>query len=252
MSSVKDKVVIITGAGQGIGRAYARAFAAEGAQPVLVDLRAAEIDSVRAEIKSHAPRALTAVCDVSDAQAVDKMVTSVIDSFGRIDVLINNAAAFSTLKMRPFTEIPIEEWRRVLDINITGTYLCCRAVAKHMQQNKSGVIINISSAAVNMGRENYLHYVTSKSAIIGLTRSMARELGRYDIRVNAISPGATDTEVERATVTPEQKAAYINARSLRREQNVEDLTGVALYLSSDASRFVSGQVLTVDGGLTYS
>jgi 3-oxoacyl-[acyl-carrier protein] reductase len=252
MFSVKDQVAIITGAGQGIGRAYAHAFATHGALPVLVDLHAAELESVLAEIKPLAARATAAVCDVTDNPAVERMVANVVKSFGRVDVLINNAASFSTLVMRPFTEIPVEEWRRVLDVNITGTYLCCRAVAKTMQQNMSGSIINIGSAAVNMGRENYLHYVTSKSAIIGLTRSMARELGRYNIRVNTIAPGATDTEVARTTVTPEQKSAQLNARSLRREQNVDDLTGVALYLCAEASRFVTGQLFTVDGGLTYS
>jgi 3-oxoacyl-[acyl-carrier protein] reductase len=249
---VKEKVAIITGAGQGIGRAYARAFASHGAHPVLVDLRAPELEEVLAEVKEFAPHAMTAICDISDADAVQQTIAKVLSVFGRIDILINNGAIFSKIIMRPFTEIPVDEWRRVLDVNVTGTYLCCRAVAKAMQQQKSGTIINISSAAVNMGRENYLHYVTSKSAIVGLTRAMARELGRFNIRVNAISPGATDTEVTRGTITPEQKAAQISMRSLRREQTVDDLTGVALYLCSDASRFVTGQTLTVDGGLTYS
>lgn len=252
MFDVKDKVAIITGAGQGIGRAYARAFAAHGAHPVLLDLHAPELEEVLAEVKPHAPRAAIAVCDISDAVAVERAVAQVISAFGRIDILINNGAIFSKIIMRPFTEIPLDEWCRVLEVNVTGTFLCCRAVAKTMQQQKSGTIVNIASAAVNMGRENYLHYVTSKSAIIGLTRAMARELGRFNIRVNAISPGATDTEVTRETVTPEQKAAQISMRSLRREQTVDDLTGVALYLCSDASRFVTGQTLTVDGGLTYS
>ena len=252
MFDVKGKVAIITGAGQGIGRAYARAFATHGAHPVLIDLHAQELDDVLAEVKPLAPRAMNAVCDISDVAAVDRTLAKVLAEYGRIDILINNGAVFSKIVMRPFTEIPVDEWRRVLDVNITGTFLCCRAVAKTMQQQKSGIIINIASAAVNMGRENYLHYVTSKSAIIGLTRAMARELGRYNIRVNAISPGATDTEVARETVTPEQKAAQIRMRSLQREQTVDDLTGVALYLCSDASRFVTGQTLTVDGGLTYS
>src|ERR1700676_3696063 len=232
---VKDKVAIIAGAGQGIGRAYARAFAAHGAHPALVDLHAPELDEVLAEVKPLSPRAINAVCDVSDAEAVERTVARVIAAFGRIDILINNGAIFSKIVMRPFTEIPLDEWRRVLDVNITGTFLFCRAVATAMQKQQSGSIINIASAAVNMGRENYLHYVTSKSAIVGLTRAMARELGRYNIRVNAISPGATDTEVARETVTPEQKAAQISMRSLRREQTPDDLTGVALYLCSDAS-----------------
>src|ERR1700676_1715250 len=141
---VKDKVAIITGAGQGIGRAYARAFATHGAHTVLVDLHAPELEEVLAEVKPLAPRAATAVCDISDVAAVERTVAQVMSAFGRVDILINNGAIFSKIVMRPFTEIPVDEWRRVLDVNVTGTFLCCRAVAKNMQQQNSGSIINIA------------------------------------------------------------------------------------------------------------
>jgi len=248
---LKDYVVIITGAGQGIGRAYAHAFAEAGAVPIIADINAAAGDKVAAEIRAKGKRAESITVDISNPESVAALVAATLKTHGRIDTLINNASIFSTIVMRPFTEIPLDEWDRVLRVNITGTFLMSRAVVPTMKERKRGRIINISSAAVTMGRPNYLHYTTSKAGVIGMTRSMARELGAAGITVNAILPGATDTEIERATVTPQQKAAMVAMRSVPREETPEDLVGMALFLASDASAFFTGQSLTIDGGLTF-
>ncbi len=248
---VSGKVVIITGGGQGIGRAYAHAFADADAITVIAEVNAALGEQVAAEITARGKQSMAVATDIADPAAVDSLVAKVVTRHSKIDVLINNASIFSTIKMRPFTAIPLDEWDRVLRVNITGTFLMSRAVTPHMQMKKWGRIINISSAAVTMGRPNYLHYTTSKAAVIGMTRSLAKELGAHGITVNTVLPGATDTEVERETVTAQQKAAMIAMRSIPREETPEDLVGAVMFLASDASAFISGQSITVDGGLTF-
>lgn len=246
-----DHVILITGAGQGIGRAYAHAFAGAGACPVLADINAAAGERVAQEVRAQGGRAVAIDVDIGDPTSVESLVARTIAQHGRIDTLVNNASIFSTIVMRPFTEIPLDEWDRVLRVNISGTFLMARAVVPHMKDRGRGRIINISSAAVTMGRPNYLHYTTSKAGVIGMTRSLARELGAFGITVNAVLPGATDTEIERATVTPQQKAAMLAMRAVPREETPEDLVGAVLFLASDASAFVTGQSLTIDGGLTF-
>jgi len=246
--SLDGRVVVITGAGQGIGRATAKAMAEAGALPVIAEIDEAKGQSVAREIGN---RAMAVRTDVADPASLEAMVATVLDAHGKVDVLINNAAIFSTLDMRPFWEIPLEEWDAVLRVNVTGCFLAARAVVETMRAAKFGRIINFSSAAVAMGRPNYTHYTTSKAALIGMTRSMARELGPDGITVNAIMPGATFTEIERATVTPEQKEAIVRGQSIPRPETPEDLLGTLMFLSSDASAFMTGQCLTVDGGLSY-
>jgi len=246
--SLDGRVVVITGAGQGIGRATAKAMAEAGALPVIAEIDDAKGQSVAREIGN---RAMAVRTDVADPASLDAMVKTVLDAHGKIDVLINNAAIFSTLDMRPFWEIPLEEWDAVMRVNVTGCFLAARAVVETMRAAKFGRIINFSSAAVTMGRPNYTHYTTSKAALIGMTRSMARELGPDGVTVNAVMPGATFTEIERVTVTPEQKAAIVRGQSIPRPETPEDLLGTLMFLSSDASAFMTGQCLTVDGGLSY-
>jgi NAD(P)-dependent dehydrogenase (short-subunit alcohol dehydrogenase family) len=250
--SLKDRVVIITGAGQGIGRVFAKAFAKAGSRVVIAELNEKCAASVSEEIMEAGGEALAVTTDVADPNSVNEMTGIVTDDWGRIDVLINNAAIFSTLEMRPFEQIPLEEWEQVLQVNVTGAFLCARAVLPAMRKAKWGRIINISSGAVSLGRPNYLHYITSKSALIGMSRSMARELGKDGITVNAILPGATFTEIERKTVTPEQKERIIAMQCVPRAETPEDLVGAALFLASDASGFVTGQVINADGGATHT
>ncbi len=174
-----------------------------------------------------------------------------MSAFGRIDICINNAAIFSTLKMRSFEEIPYEEWRDVMRVNVDGVMLVTKACAPVMRRNRHGRIINISSGVVTLGRPYYLHYVASKAAVVGMTRAMARELGTDGITVNALLPGATFTEIERETVTPEQKTQILNMQCIKRHETADDLLAAALYLASKGGEFVTGQSIAVDGGTTF-
>ena len=225
-----------------------KAFAEAGATVVIAELNEEKGAAVAAEIGNGT---LAVPTDVSDPASVDAMARATMDAFGRIDVLVNNAGLFSTLAMRPFWEIPLDEWRRVLDVNVTGCFLAARAVVGPMRAAGWGRIVNVASSAVTMGRPNYTHYTSSKAAVIGMSRSMARELGPDGITVNALLPGATFTEVPRATVTPEQKKIIVAGQCIPRPAEPNDLVGTVLFLASDASAFMTGQSLTVDGGNTH-
>lgn len=245
------RVVVVTGAGQGLGRAYASRFARDGHRIALLDVNDESLQRVASEIECAGGECLAITTDIGDESSVSAAARSIDERFGRCDVLVNNAAIFSTIKMRPFEQIPLDEWTRVLHVNVTGTFLMTRAMAPLMRRNQWGRVINISSAAVVMGRSHYLHYTTSKAALIGMTRSLARELGADGITVNALLPGATDTEVPRETVTPDQKRAQVAMRCIQREEGPQDLEGAVAFLASDDSGFVTGQSLVVDGGLTF-
>jgi NAD(P)-dependent dehydrogenase (short-subunit alcohol dehydrogenase family) len=249
--SLQGRVAIITGAGQGLGRAFAKAFAAAGAAAVIAEQNHERGEAVASEIVQSGGQALAIRTDVADPASLEHMMARVERAYGRADILINNAAIFSTLEMRPFEQIPLAEWEQVLRVNVTGPFLCARAVLPAMRRAKAGRIINMASGAVTLGRPNYLHYITSKAALEGMTRSMARELGPDGITVNAILPGATFTEIERKTVTPNQKAKIIGMQCIPRAEAPDDLVGTVLFLASDASAFLTGQSLTVDGGATH-
>jgi 3-oxoacyl-[acyl-carrier protein] reductase len=246
------RVAIVTGAGQGIGRAFARALADCGAIPVIAEINEAKAAAVAKEIMDAGGKGFAVTTDVADPASIEEMVEAVTDEFGRIDILINNAGIFSTLEMRPFDQIPLEEWERVLRVNLTGPFLCARAVLPAMRRAKWGRIVNIASGAVRLGRPNYLHYIATKAALAGMSLSMARELGGDGITVNAILPGATFTEIERKTVTPEQKQRIIAMQCIPRAETPDDLIGTMLYLASPASAFVTGQNINLDGGVTSS
>lgn len=245
------KVAIVTGGGQGLGRAFAKAFAAQGACVLVAELNGDKAAAVVEEITAAGGQALAVQTDVADAASTMAMAEAAERSFGGADILINNAAIFSTLKMRPFDEIPLEEWEAVLRVNITGVMLASKSVLPAMRRKQWGRIINLSSAAVTVGRANYLHYTTSKAAVIGLTRSMAREVGGDGITVNSILPGATPTEVPRETVSAAQAAQVLQMRCIPRHETPDDLVSAALYLASEGAEFVTGQSLNVDGGMTH-
>lgn len=250
---VEDRVVIITGAAQGIGRELARQYAAAGAHVVVADVDVSKAASVVDEIIRDQGIAQAVHVDVGDPGSVDDMVAAVVDDWGRVDVLINNASIFATIEKAPFDEIPIEQWERVMRVNVTGAFLCARAVAPHMRAAGFGRIVNISSDAVSRGTVNYLHYVTSKSAVIGMTNSLARELGAYGVTVNCVRPGSVATEVDRTvnpTVEVRQRAAALQC--IPRGMVPTDLVGIMIFLATPAAAFITGQTIACDGGYTHS
>ncbi len=245
---ISDKVVVITGAGQGIGREYALAFAKAGAVPVIAEIDGGNARSVAAEIEAGGGRALAIETDVGAEDSVAAMAARTRDAFGRIDVLINNAAVFATIPRRHFTDIPFEEWTRVLHVNITGSYLCARAVVPAMRAAGGGRIINVSSGTVPQGTPGFMHYVTSKAAVVGMTRVMARELGDDGINVNAVMPGYTETEVAHASMNDAGRRTIQQMRILKRRETPDDLIGTVMFLASPASAFMTGQSLACCGG----
>ena len=244
MARLDDKVAIVTGGARNIGAVYARALAAEGARVVVADV----LDGAPAAraIEEAGGQAVSVEADVSREDDTLRIARTALDAFGRIDILVNNAAIYLSINRRPFYEISAEEWDRVTAVNIKGVFLCAKAVFPHMRDQGGGKIINISSNTVMAGTPDFLHYIASKSALVGMTRSMARELGTHGINVNAIAPGLVEHEGQ--TVPGEISASRVRARSIQRRQTPEDLTGALLYLASPDSDFVTGQTLVVDGG----
>ena len=245
-------VAIVTGGGRGIGRAMAIALGKAGARLAIADANAANARAVAGEIGGGAVGMET---DVTNEEAAQSLVADVLRRFGRIDILINNAAinmSTSSLSLKPFWEISLDEWNAVLGVNATGTFLCSRAVAPAMRARRFGRIINLTSTAVALGRPNYLHYIASKAAIIGMTRSMARELGADNITVNAISPGPVETEVPRKPVSVDQHARMLSMQCIADSVRPEDLVGAVLFLCSRSSRMITGQVTTIDGGAVHN
>jgi len=247
-----DRVVIITGSGQGIGRAYALAFAKAGAAVVVADLNEEKAKAVAEEVQAAGGKSLAVAVNVAEKKSVDAMVAATLSTFSKIDVLINNAAIFSTLKMKPFEDIDEAEWDLVMGVNARGVFNCCQAVARPMKAQKSGKIVNISSSVVVTGRAHYAHYVASKGAVVALTRALATELGEFGINVNAISPHGIVTEVPRDTIRPEQWDAIIAAQALKRKGDVSDMIGSTMFLASDAAKYITGQTLNVDAGLRFN
>lgn len=252
--NVNGRVVLITGSGQGIGRELARQFAAAGAIAVIADLNLSNAEAVAAEIEVEGGRAMAITVDVADEELVNAMAAAVLKAVGRIDVLVNNASLFSNLAKQPFDQISLASWRRVMDVNVTGVFLCARAVAGAMRAQGFGRIVNVSSDSVHRGTKNYLHYVTSKSALIGMSNSLARELGPDGITVNCIRPGTVETEVEEriASLTPEIRQRNIDLQCLPRTIVPSDLAGLVIFLSTPAASFITGQTIACDGGYTHS
>lgn len=243
----KDKSIIITGGGGKIAKAYAMAFAKEGAKLSLPDIVSAD-HTVNA-IRDAGGTAITMSCDVSDEQSVKAMVAETVKQFGTVDILINNAAYFMTVWKGPFWEMTVEEFDKAMAVNVRGSWLCAKAVVPHMQKQQRGKIINISSNVALTGNPNYIHYVTSKGALIAMTRAMARELGDWNICVNTVSPGFVVTEGRK--VDPEYEKIRAQQRSIKRTQVENDLVGTVLFLSSPESDFMTGQLLNVDGGFHF-
>jgi 3-oxoacyl-[acyl-carrier protein] reductase len=247
-----NRVAIITGAAQGIGRIYAEKFAEEGAAVIVADRNAEKAADVAEAITAAGGRAIASATDVSDRDSVQSMVDTAVETFGTVDILVNNAAIFSTLKMKPFEEISGEEWDQLFAVNAKGTFLCCQAVSPVMRKNQYGRIINISSSVVVTGRPNYAHYIASKGAVWALTHALATEMGSDDITVNTVSPHGIVTEIPRETISEEGWRRNLEEQALKRKGDASDLVGVVLYLASEESKFMTGQTLSLDAGLRYT
>jgi NAD(P)-dependent dehydrogenase (short-subunit alcohol dehydrogenase family) len=244
---LEGRVAIVTGGARHIGAAYCRKLAAEGAAIVIADILDGEL--VAKEIRSRNGRALALQIDVSKEEDTIRMAAETVNAFGRIDILVNNAAIFINIQRHPCYEITSDEWDRVSAVNIKGPFLCAKAVFPQMKEQKYGKIINISSSTAYWGTPNFLHYVASKAALIGMTRSLAREVGEYGICVNAIAPGLVEHEGQNAPkiLTDLQ----LKARSIKRLETPEDLFGTVIFLASSDSDFMTGQTIVVDGGSVF-
>jgi 3-oxoacyl-[acyl-carrier protein] reductase len=240
--------VIITGGGKGIGKIYAQEFAKVGARVVAADIDGDAAEAVAAGITAAGGEALALRTDVSDPDSAQAMAEAALQRFGTIDVLINNASLMSVLARRSWLEIPVEEWDRVMAVNLRGIFLCCRAVFPTMQAHGRGNIVNISSSRVWEGTPNRLHYTTSKAGVIGLTRALAREVAAFGITVNAVTPGMTLSETQVASSSGNYTATRVAGRAIERSQVPEDLVGAVMFLSTAASDFMTGQTVNVDGG----
>lgn len=248
---LSGKVVVVTGAAQGIGAAYTRRFAAGGGTVVAADVNDERGEALVQDVNSAGFKAHFRHVDVADEASCEAFAKSLSDDFDHIDGLVNNAAIFSSIQMKPFWEISTEEWDTLMSVNLRGPWMLTKILLPLLRAGGSASVVNISSDAAWMGRPGYLHYVSSKAAIAGMSNSMARELGEFGIRVNTVSPGPVYTEIERATVTAAQKDAMLGLQALKRHAEPDDMVGVVAFLLSDSARWVTGQNLSVNGGLLH-
>jgi NAD(P)-dependent dehydrogenase (short-subunit alcohol dehydrogenase family) len=244
MSALDGRVAIVTGGSQGIGRAIAERLAGDGARIVIADLKGAE------DAAADFADGVGLTVDVSSEDDVARMAAETVDRCGAIDVLVNNAGLYASLAMRPFEQIPVNEWRQVMDVNVLSMFLTCRAVVPQMRAQGGGRIVNISSGTPFRGVPFLLHYVTSKGAIVALTRALAKELGADDVLVNCVAPGFTmsDGVNEHPEVVEALQAVSVSARTIKRDQVPEDVVGAVAFLCGPGATFITGQTMVIDGG----
>jgi NAD(P)-dependent dehydrogenase (short-subunit alcohol dehydrogenase family) len=244
MSELDGQVAIVTGGAQGIGRAIADRLAAGGARIVIADLKGA--DAAAADFADG----VGLTVDVAAEDDVARMASETVERCGRIDILVNNAGLYASLAMRPFEQIPVDEWRQVMDVNVLSMFLTCRAVVPHMRGQGGGRIVNISSGTPFRGVPFVLHYVTSKGAIVALTRALAKELGGDEILVNCVAPGFTMSEGvrEHPEVIEALRDVSVSSRTIKRDMVPEDIVGAVAFLCGPESTFLTGQTMVIDGG----
>jgi 3-oxoacyl-[acyl-carrier protein] reductase len=249
-SALKDKVAIITGAGRGIGKAFALKFAEEGAKLLLPDISLERAEAVANEINSRGGQATAILTDISEEKATGQMAKKVIQLYGRVDILINNAAIWYGVEVTPWDSWTLGDWDRIFAVNVKGTWLCCKAITPFMKKQGKGKIINIASNVARVPAASaYLPYALSKGAVYTLTHALARALGPLGINVNAISPGLTATEASLAQRDIDKTFQTATAdQSIPRREQPSDLVGTAVFLASPDSDFINGQVIFVDGG----
>jgi len=249
---LQGKVAIVTGGARGLGKAYALRLAEEGAKVVVVDVL--ETGPVQKEIEAKGGEALALQTDVTDEKGTEEIAQKTVDCFGSIDILINNAAMFASIKKKSFFDISASEWDEVIGVNLKGTFLCSKAVYPQMKKQGKGKIINVSSGTFYNGIPFFLHYVTTKGGVIAFTRALAREVGDYGICVNAIAPGLTisDGTEESSSYSDDYYQANANRRCIKKIEMPEDLTGTIVFLASEDSDMITGQTIVVDGGAVFN
>ena len=250
---IKGKVVIVTGAARGLGQKYIIELAKEGAQVVFADIN--DCNETEAKVSEITNDYLSLNLDVTEYDSCGNLVSSAVEKFGKVDVLVNNAALYGALKSSRFEDIDPEQWDRAMNVNVKGLWNCCRAVSPVMRENKNGSIINIASLAAKYGMPYAADYATSKAAVIGLTRVMAREMGKDNIRVNAVAPSMVKTESAKEFLGEKAERGFeviSKGQILQKTLEVDDIYGTILYLASDHSKFVTGQTIMVDGGSILS
>jgi 3-oxoacyl-[acyl-carrier protein] reductase len=247
---LQNQVTIITGAAHGIGRAYARRFAEEGAHVVIADIEASAGEAAAKSLSDAGLSAWSRDTDVRDFASVTGLMIETVDKFGRIDVLLNNAAIYVTQQLwkGPVEELALDEWDRVMEVNLKGVFLCSKAVIPIMKRQRSGKIINIASGTFFSGSGNMPHYTTAKGGVVALTRVMARQLGDWGINVNCMTPGSTMSEENVTDDVLARREGSVGKRCFKRVETPNDIVGTALFLASRDSDFITGQLLVVEGG----
>lgn len=246
---LKGKVAVVTGAGNNIGRAYATSLAGHGVSVVVADINGAAAKEVASELTAAGHVALAAEVDIADPEATVRLADTVGEAYGHLDILVNNAGLWKGVEFEEAHEIPVERWQRMQDVNYTGTWLVTRAMVPLLIEAGGGAIVNQSSVGAYLAGPGMAHYAASKGAVNALTKALARDLGEYGIRVNAIAPGVIANEATLSNVPEEMLDALEVQQCLKRKGSHQDLLGPLLFLCSDLSAFISGQVLVVDGGL---
>jgi NAD(P)-dependent dehydrogenase (short-subunit alcohol dehydrogenase family) len=247
---LKDKVAIITGAGRGLGKAFALRFAEEGAKLLLPDISPERAGATAEEIRAKGGEAYAMKTDISSETDTQKMAEEVMRIYGRVDILLNNAALYYGVERRRWDQWQVEDWDRMFEVNVRGTYLCCKAIGPLMQKAKKGKIINIASDVFKVpGATDLLAYACSKASVYAMTQALARALGPDGINVNSIAPGFTATEASLGQAASGKSFdATVDRQAIKRREEPDDLVGTAVFLASDDSDFITGQYIIVNGG----
>ena len=250
MKRHQDRVIVVTGAGRGLGRAYVERLASEGACIAISEIDAQAGAAVAEDLRNSGADAIFIETDVSSKEGTESMAVRVLKKWGQIDGLVTNAGLANSVGGQTYDEITVPQWDRIMEVNVRGTWLTCRAVAPHMQKLRKGSIVTVSSDTASWGSPKLLHYVTSKGAIEAFTRAMARELGPCGIRVNCIAPGLLNNEAT-AGVPQARREWNIQNRAIQREGSPEDIAGLVSFLLSDEASFITGQLIVANGGLVF-
>ena len=250
MKKHQGKVIVVTGAGRGLGRAYAERLSSEGARVAVAEIDAVAGAHAAEELRKSGMDSMFIETDVSSKEATEAMAARVLEKWGQIDGLVANAGLANSVGGRTYDEITVAQWDRIMEVNVRGTWLSCRAVAPYMQKRKNGSIVTVSSDTAAWGSPKLLHYVTSKGAVEAFTRAMARELGPDGVRINCIAPGLLNNEATAGV--PEAKREWnIRNRAIQREGTTDDIVGLISFLLSDEASFITGQLIVANGGLVF-